>query len=198
MSTEIEAKWLDINTNTFRQNLRAAGAKLIKPEILMRRELFDEPTPFAVYGHGWIRVRDEGDKITMTYKKMMDRTVKGMTDITVEVNDFEKTCDILRSMTLQKRGYQETKREIWELDGAEICIDTWPWIPTFVEIEAADENTPWLVAQKLGLEKSAALHGSVESANQKYYDVTEAEVDDWPEVTFVPVPKWLEKRRLRK
>jgi len=32
-------------------------------------------------------------------------------------------------------SYQETRREKWMLDDAEVTIDTWPWIPTFIEIE---------------------------------------------------------------
>lgn len=195
MPTEIEAKWLDIHPDDIRQKLKTAGATLARPETLMRRKNYDEPTPFAVYGHGWIRVRDEGDKVTLTYKKMNDRSLNGTVDITVEVSDFEKTCALLEQMTLTRRGYQETKRETWKLDRAEIVIDTWPWIPSFVEIEAPDESALWATAARLGLAKESALHGSVENVYQTYYDVTEAEVDDWPEMTFVPVPEWLEQKR---
>lgn len=198
MHTEIEAKWTDINPDTFRKTLKSVGATLVHPERLMRRKNYDEPTPFAVYGHGWIRVRDEGDKVTLTYKKMRDRSATGMIDISVTVSDFDKTCAMLEEMTLKCRCYQETRRETWKLDTAEITIDTWPWIPTFVEIEATDEKTLWKTAAILGLEKSAGLHGSVENIYVKHYDVTEEEVDSWPEMKFVPVPDWLAAKRRAK
>lgn len=198
MHTEFEAKWTDINPEDFRALLKSAGAKLIQPETLMRRKNYDEPTPFAVYGHGWIRVRDEGDKVTLTYKKMKDRSATGMIDITVTVSDFDKTCAMLEEMTLICKSYQETKRETWKLGDAEITIDTWPWIPTFVEIEAPDESALWSTAETLGLPKIAALHGSVENIYVIHYDVTEAEVDNWPEMKFGSAPDWLEKKRRTK
>ena len=40
-----------------------------------------------------------------------------------------------------------------------------------------------------------ALHGSVETAYQDLFDVTEDEIDSWEEITFIPVPDWLEIRR---
>jgi adenylate cyclase class 2 len=187
-SIEYEAKWTDINPDDFRATLKSVGAELIHPETLMRRKNYDEPTPFAVYGHGWLRVRDEGDKITLTYKKMKDRSATGMMDITVTVSDFDQTCAMLEEMTLKCRCYQETKRETWELGGAEITIDTWPWIPTFVEVEARDEKTLWATASKLGLDKKDALHGSVENIYQKYYNVTEEAVDNCQKMTFNQSP----------
>jgi len=74
-------------------------------------------------------------------------------------------------------------------------IDTWPWIPTFVEIEAHSEEKLKAAAEKLGLRWGDALYGSVEPAYQKYYDVTEKEIDSWPEIVFSPVPDWLLQRK---
>lgn len=43
MQTELEAKFIDIDKNIVRQKLKAAGAKLVAPERLMRRRNFDYP-----------------------------------------------------------------------------------------------------------------------------------------------------------
>ncbi|MBI5466361.1 MAG: hypothetical protein HY974_03670 [Candidatus Kerfeldbacteria bacterium] len=64
-----------------------------------------------------------------------------------------------------------------------------------MELEALSEEEVRATAKQLGFDWSRALHGSVENAYQTYYDVTENEVDHWPEITFVPVPKWLQQRR---
>jgi hypothetical protein len=50
------------------------------------------------------------------------------------------------------------------------------------------------VAGKLGLDWKRAVHGSVEPAFQAIYDVTEPEVY-LSDMTFGPVPDWLEKKR---
>jgi adenylate cyclase class 2 len=140
-------------------------------------------------------VRDEGDKITMSYKKVIDRTVHGTKEISIEVSDFDHACAILVAAQLRLASYQETRREKWMLDGAEVTIDTWPWIPTFVEIEAPSEEKLKVAAKKLELQWDGALYGSVEPAYQKYYDVTEKEIDGWPEIIFSPIPDWLLKRK---
>ena len=48
MNNEIEAQFLDINKDEVRKKLTEIGAKLVKPEVLMRRFVFDTgPHSFA-------------------------------------------------------------------------------------------------------------------------------------------------------
>lgn len=192
METEIEAKFLDIDKENVRKKLEEVGAKLIHPERLMRRKVFEHPTEKQ---NDWIRVRDEGDKITLSYKRLIDRTLHGTKEISVDVSDFDKTCGILENAKLKFVAYQETKREKWQLGNTEITIDTWPWVPPFIEIEAPTENEVKGVTQKLGFDWKNAEHGSVETVYIKHFDVTEEEIDDWQEITFIPTPGWLDKKR---
>jgi len=195
MQTEIEAKFLDINPSEFRDKLKKIGAKLMCPERLMKRKIFDFPDERLEKEGAWIRVRDEGDRITLSYKRLIDRTLHGTKEISLEINDFNKACDIFLAIGLKIDSYQETKRETWEFEGCEITIDTWPWVPTFVELEANDEKTLKEVAKKLDFDWKNAMHGSVETAYQKYFDVTDEEIDSWESITFTPVPDWLEIKR---
>lgn len=195
MQIEIEAKWLAIDIQEMRKRLMAAGATLVSPDRLMTRAVFDYPDMRLEKVGGWVRVRNEGDKITLSYKQLNDRTVHGTKEVTVIVDDFESTCVFLRSIGLEQNAFQETRRESWELDGVEIELDTWPWIQSFIEIEAKSEAALRATAEKLGLGWSDALHGSVETAYQAEFDVTEAEVDSWPEITFGPTPDWLMAKR---
>lgn len=192
MQTEIEAKFLDIDPPALRAKLAALGGTLVHPEVLMKRKVFDHPTNKQ---SDWLRVRDEGDKITMSYKQVLDRTVHGTKEISIEVSNFDDACAILAAAQLVPKSYQETRRETWRLDDAEITIDTWPWISTFIEIEAPSEEKLRSTAERLGFQWGDALFGSVEPAYQKYYDVTEKEIDGWPEIVFSPVPDWLLKRK---
>jgi adenylate cyclase class 2 len=81
------------------------------------------------------------------------------------------------------------------LNGVEVTIDTWPWIPTFVELEASSEEKLMGAAKELELNWQQVIHGSVETAYQANYDVTEEEIDGWESITFIPVPDWLEIKR---
>ncbi len=197
MQTEIEAKWLNIDLASMRKRLVDIGAECVTKDRLMTRKIYDYPDKRLEKIGGWVRVRNEGDKITLSYKQMNDRTVHGTKEITVVVDDFEATRAFLDSIGMQSNSHQETMRESWKLDSTEIELDTWPWIPSFVEIEAESEADLKSVAEKLGLDYEKALHGSVETAYQAVYDVTEEEIDSWEEIAFTEVPDWLAAKKKR-
>jgi adenylate cyclase class 2 len=89
METEIEVKFPDIDQEALRSSLKEKGAILEYPEVLMRRKTFDYSDRRLNKIGGWIRVRDEGDKITLSYKQLNDRTLHGTKEIDVVVDDFE-------------------------------------------------------------------------------------------------------------
>ncbi len=191
MQTELEAKFLDVDKDALRQLLKENGAVLIHEERLMKRKNFDYSDRRLQKIGGWIRVRNEGDKTTLSYKQLIDRTLEGTKEISLVVEDFNKMSDLLLAIGFENKAFQETKRERWELDGIEVTIDTWPWIPSFVELEGRTEVDLKSVAKKLSLDWNQAMHGSVETVYQKHYNVTEDEIDNWKEITFIPVPQWL-------
>ena len=187
MQNEIEAQFLDIDKNDIRARLKSIGAHLEKPEALMRRVVF------YTGKHSYARVRDEGDKIVMTYKDVSDdQSILGTKEVNVEVDDYDAAILFLRGCGLKTKAHQETKREIWKLGEVEICIDSWPWIPTFLEIEGPTEESVWETASKLGLEKKQAKFGSVDTAYRHYYGVEPDIINSHtPEILFdMEPPKW--------
>jgi adenylate cyclase, class 2 len=194
MQTEIEAKFLDIDPDVVREKLKALGATLVHPEFLMCRKVYDFPDLRLEAQSAWIRVRKEAEEVTLSYKKTEDWSLHGTKEIQVVVDDFDKTCQILELIGLESKAYQETKREKWLLHECEVTIDTWPWIPTFVEIEGPSEASVKSAADLLGFEWSHATHGSVEPVYQKYFDVSIDEVRRWKEIVFGEVPGWLKEK----
>lgn len=186
---EIEAKFIDINIDLFRQKLQEIGAKLISPERLMRRTNFD------ISEHEFTRVRDEGDKVTISYKNGANISLSGMREICVEVDNYDNAVALLIASGLKPKAIQETRRETWRLGDAEIDIDTWPWLPSFVEIEASTEDEVRFTAEKLGFNMENAFFGSAAQIYEHYYNVTPHEINFYPEITFGPVPDWLEQKR---
>lgn len=191
MQTEIEAKFTDINMDGMRARLKELGAKLVYPERLMKRINYD----YKSGGNAWVRVRDEGDKITMTFKRILDRSLHGTQEVNLVVDDFQRAGEFLDAIGMTGKSLQETKREQWILDECEVTLDTWPWVPSFLEVEGPSEAAVRSAAAKLGMDWSHAMHGSVETVYQQHYDVTEEEIDAWPSITFIPVPDWLEAKR---
>lgn len=189
MPPEIEATFINIKKDELREKLKQAGATLVQPEILMKRVIFD------LGGRAFIRVRDEGNKITLSYKRLDDLSLSGMKEICLEVDDYDKAVSFVQVCGFKAKAHQETYREEWELDGVEITIDTWPWIPSYTEIEGPSEEAVKAVAEKSGFDMSEAKYGSACEIYQIYYDVTAEEINYCPEIKFTEVPEWLAKKR---
>lgn len=195
MRPEIEAKFLGVNFDVLRVKLLEVGAQCVQPMRLMRRKNFDHADGRLGAIGGWVRLRDEGDKVTLAYKQLNNRSIDGTQEISVIVSDFDDTVTLLQAAGLRQDAYQETRRESWVLGEVQIELDEWPWVRPFIEIEAADEEALYSVARKLGFKKEDAVYGSVEVVYIQEYDVTEEEVNSWPEMIFSPVPGWLATRR---
>ncbi len=65
---EIEVKFLDINKQEIENKLVNLGAEKVL-DILYRRRVFDYSDLRLSEDNSWLRLRDEGDKVTLTYKK---------------------------------------------------------------------------------------------------------------------------------
>lgn len=188
MENEIEAQFLDIDKAALRERLRTAGGTCTRPEMKMRRVIF------GAGPHQFIRVRDEGDKVVMTYKNVEnDQDILGTREVNVVVDDYERAVELMKGTHLAVKAHQETLREEWKLNGCEICLDTWPWIPSFVEIEGPSAEKVWETAEMLGLDKSRAKFGSVDGAYNHYYGVDCDEVNmRTPVITFeCEPPAWV-------
>lgn len=183
MNIEYEATFLDIDKDEMRDKLKKAGAKLLKPEFLQKRITFNLPNISG--GYSWARVRDEKDKITMSFKEIKGDKIEDQKEICLTIDSFQNGVDFLEAIGCVRKSYQETKREIWKLDGAEICIDEWPFLEPFVEIEGKSEEEVVAVSQKLGFDYSAALFCAIgDIYSMKYGIPAEVVNNKIPKITF--------------
>lgn len=183
MEIEYEAVFANINKEDIRQRLKRADAKLVQAEILQKRINFHLPKGNEISG-GWIRVRDEGSKITMSLKIVKAGKIENQKEICLNVDNFEKAKMFLEMIGCEKKSYQETKREIWQLDDVEIMIDEWPFLEPFVEIEASSEQSVKTAAQKLGFDYKKALFCAVDTLYRKKYDISEDVINQTPRISF--------------
>ena len=71
-------------------------------------------------------------------------------------------------MGIKSRGYQENKRTQYILNGVEIDIDSWPMIPTYVEIEGKNEEEVMNTLEILELPKDKVTTLDVDSVYKEY------------------------------
>ncbi|MDP3974680.1 MAG: class IV adenylate cyclase [Candidatus Jorgensenbacteria bacterium] len=139
---EVEVKFLNIDSEAIQKKLAEIDAKKVG-EYFYRRQVFDYPGFPLDKKAAWVRLRDEGDKIMLTFKQRLGVTShdgstsdEGMKEVELVVSDFEKTDEFLRSIGMIHKFYQENKRIRWMKDNIEFDIDTWPKLDPYLEIEA--------------------------------------------------------------
>jgi len=201
MQQEVEVKFLDVPHDEARKRLERTGASRKHSMRLMRRAIIDYPDRRLQTGTAgaWasVRVRDEGDRVTCTYKHVATDGKDSMHEIEFTVSSYENAVEFFKAIGLDVYTEQETKRETWQLGDVKVELDEWPWIPPYIEIEGPSEEAVRQVAERLGYDFSKAFRGSSYTAYRMYYPKmdTEETVDSIKHLIFEGErPKWLTER----
>ncbi|MBI2797801.1 CYTH domain-containing protein [Candidatus Saccharibacteria bacterium] len=195
MNTEIEATFLEIDHDKIRRKLKDLNAKLISPEVLTRRTIYDYDDLRLDKKAAWIRIRDNGEKITMGFKQRQTETIEGMKEVEFEVSSYDAARKFMESIGLTVKAVQESKREIWQYGDCEIMLDTWPWIPPYVEVEGPSEEAVKDCSKDLGLNWNQAMFDSTDAIYMKYYNVTRTEISTIP-IKFGDLPKSMRAKEI--
>lgn len=160
MKTEFECRICNINKTKTRKLLSSIGAKLVQKEFMQKRYILDN-NHLRKDGDQWIRLRDEGNKITLTYKTIERTKIDGAKEIEVIVNDLENTKELLVKTGLKVTSYQENYREKWTFKNCDLTIDTWPMLNPVLEIESKSENTVLKILALLGYDIKDCMFGNI-------------------------------------
>ena len=173
-STEFEAKFYPVDKKEYRNKLQSIGAKLVVPERKMVRVIADPDANNILPKDSYIRIRDEGNLIRLSYKKAPGKEGKigDQKEIEVEVNDFEKTAKILELSGINFNRRQETLREEWKYEGTQITIDSWPGLSPYSEIEANSEEKVKEVAERLGFDWDKKIVSGIREVFERVYGLS--------------------------
>lgn len=185
MKIEYEAAFIIDSKDRIRNKLKSAKATLVNPEVLQKRVVFHLPKGSRHPG-SFARVRDEGYTITMSIKQVVEGgRIDEQFETCFQVSDFDEAIKFLEFLGCKQKAYQETKRELWKLDDAEITIDEWPFLEPFIEIEAPTEEIVKSVSAKLGFDYSKAYFGPVGGFYAKKYGISLDRINNQtPEIVF--------------
>lgn len=167
MNIEYEVRILEIDKDKLIAKLESLGA-VFKGNYFQKRYVYNT---IPKQDGKWIRLRTNGDSTTLTYKSVEKTTIDGTHELEVKVEDFQKTHELLEAAGIKSKGYQENKRIQYVLDGVEIDIDSWPLIPTYVEIEGKDEKSVNDIVDKLELDREKMTALDVQSVYQEIYGI---------------------------
>ena len=188
---EIEVKFLNIDPEAIQKKFADIGAKK-SGEYFYRRRVFDYPDWRLDKQGAWLRLRDEGDRITLSFKQRLgikshdgNESDDGMEEVEIIVDDFDKTALLLVRIGFVEKHYAENKRIRWVKEEVEFDIDTFPELEPYREREARswekiDEAILWLDLNP--------ADKKIFSANQ-IYALKGINVADYARITFAGMIK---------
>jgi len=145
MPKEYEYRFNSYNKKEIISKLKDLGAKYYGT-FKFRVMVFTD----SINSEKYIRVRDEGHRITMTIKNNL--TDKFPIENEVIISDFEEGINILLGLGCKKRYYYEKYREIWNIKNSEIIFDMNPGIPELMEVESLQKKELDILCKKLDLD----------------------------------------------
>lgn len=187
LPNEYEASFVNINKDDIRLKLQKIGAIKIYNEKLMRRINYFIDN---ILKDSWLRVRDEGNKVTVSIKQWQGSKINDQKEMCIVVNSFDETVKLFDTLLFKRKSYQETLREEWKYNDVQITIDTWPGLDPYIEIEAKDEESVKNISNILGFDYNDAVFGPVGVIYQKTRGIPEIVINEQtPIITFENPPK---------
>lgn len=188
---EPEVKFLNIDPVKIQKKLKQIGAKKVF-DRLYRRRVFDYPDFRFDKEGAWIRLRDEGEKVSLAFKRRLGvksndgkTNDDSMEEIEVIVSDFEETSRLLRTIGFCEYLYQENRRIRYQLGKIEFDIDSWPALEPYLEIEASSWREINRMVKLLGFDlKDKKIFGI-----HQVYQLKGIDMDDYRIVTFEKMVK---------
>jgi adenylate cyclase, class 2 len=157
---EIEVRFLEIDKPSLVSKLLELGAH-DEGEIMLEETIIYDPEFKWRDEQRFVRLRKIGDSTKLTYKEHREHTVDGTYEIEFGVDDYKKAELLFEKIGLIAFRHQQKKRHTLQLNGVTFDIDTWPKIPTYVELEGESENDLMNAAKAVGLDwEKAEFHNA--------------------------------------
>lgn len=170
MAQELEVKFLEIDKPQLISKLHSLNAT-DQGEILLDEVIFYDQKLDWVKRQKIVRVRKAADQITLTYKYNKNKELDGTEEIEMLVDDFYAAQDFLSAIGLRLFRHQQKYRHTFVLDQVTIDIDTWPKIPSYVELEGPNEKQIKQVASMLGFDWQQRIISNARQLIEEHYSI---------------------------
>lgn len=172
MIIEKEIKVLEIEPDALHQQLMGHGAS-IKFAGNITDYFFDYSDQSLAKQKKRIRMRKQGMQRFLTCKERHahDR-LKVATEYEYALEDHEATRALLLSYGLVCYHQEEKTRTEYSYEGVCFAVDTYPWAPSFLEIECVNTKTIYQWIKRLWLQKKPLLTCGREWLFRYYQGIT--------------------------
>ena len=167
MHIEYEERVLEIDEKSIIEKIEMCKGKKVG-EFFQKRYVYDF---MPKRENEWIRLRTNGEKTTLTYKNVEKNSIDGTKELEVEVSDFEETNELLKILGYIPKAYQENNRIRYIINDVELDIDTWPKIPTYLEVEGENIEKVKEVEKLLEIDNNKITNLNCEDIYKDIYNV---------------------------
>lgn len=177
---EIETKILEVEGKGLREKLESMGAEKIQ-EVGLVVDWFSFANVSKDDNPWFLRIRSYSTgKVEVTWKAKSDLigVARKHKEINVIVDSHEKMQDIFIELGLVSYAHQEKNRVSWTLDGVQFDFDTYPGMPSYLEIEAGSVDEINKMITMLGLENHETWNDGERTLIENKYKL------NWSEMRF--------------
>jgi adenylate cyclase, class 2 len=168
---EIEVKFLEIDVSAVKAKLAAVGAEDLGEDLLTEIIFWDKDKVWVserATRSRFVRLRRNRKGTFLTYKSL--RVADDYAEeLETKVGDMDIMTRILEAVGLIIARRQEKQRHTFHLDNVVIDIDTWPGVPTYIELEGQSEPAIKAVAEKLGFAWDNGVFDTAAGVIEKIY-----------------------------
>lgn len=169
-TTEVECRFLEIDKDDLIKKLKELGADDEGENLIEETVIYDKDLKWRDE-HRFVRLRKVGNKTKLTYKDQKIQTVDGTFEIEFEIEDYAKAELLFEKIGLWPYRHQQKIRHAFKLGGVSVDIDTWPMIPTYVELEGESEEDLKKVAKLLELDWGKADFHNAKWVIENVYNI---------------------------
>jgi adenylate cyclase class 2 len=147
---EVEAKVKVDSLDAVAVRLESLEARLID-KLVQRDCYFDDRDNRLAASDKGLRIRRQSsagiDKVLLTYKGKRGKSqFKSRPEYEVQVDDYDNMVSALDGLGYKVALSFVKRRQVWFLNGCEVCLDELPILGCFVEVEGPGET---LIAETL-------------------------------------------------
>ena len=148
---ETEVRFLEVDKSALVRKLKSLGATDRGEVLLEEVIIYDKDIKWRDEKR-FIKIRKSGDAVTLTYKRHLPRAMDGAEEIELKINDADQAIAFLEQLGFIAFRRQEKLRHTFILKGVTFDIDTWPKVPTYVELEGPTMEALKDAARAVGLD----------------------------------------------
>jgi len=169
MAKETEVRFLEINKDALINIALQLGAKDYGEQML--EEVIFNWNQSGAKDRRFIRIRKNNSKISMTFKEHAENPKDGAEEINLQIDNLETGVHFLEKLGYPPFRSQQKKRHTLQLGQVTLDIDTWPKIPTYIELEGPDMESLKEAAKKLGLDWSKVVYQDARAVIETIYNI---------------------------